>query len=148
MIHACALRDLLREVGLDEPAKLAERFDDVTETTVGPLYRTTLAFDRHRLAEIDGDIAGEPYRPSDPGWAITKALEVAAMHDADVLRARALIVSLLATPQEVFAQPGLLEKVIALGADAPQYPWPGPSRSELLAAIGAGSVTGRDHALD
>ncbi|MGP4030297.1 NAD(P)/FAD-dependent oxidoreductase [Actinomadura sp. 3N407] len=50
LLRACALRDVLRETGPDEPAKLAERFDEVTETTVGPLYRMTPAFDRHRLA--------------------------------------------------------------------------------------------------
>jgi pimeloyl-ACP methyl ester carboxylesterase/2-polyprenyl-6-methoxyphenol hydroxylase-like FAD-dependent oxidoreductase len=137
MVHACALRDTLREVGPDEPGKLAERFDEVTETTVTPLYRMTLGFDRHRLAEIDGDIVGEPYRTSDPGWAITKALESGALRDPDVLRARSTIASLLATPDEVFAEPGVLDKVIAVGANAPQYPTPGATRSELLAAIGA-----------
>ena len=40
-----------REVGPDEPERLARRFDEVTQTTVGPLYRATLEFDRHRLAE-------------------------------------------------------------------------------------------------
>jgi 2-polyprenyl-6-methoxyphenol hydroxylase-like FAD-dependent oxidoreductase len=136
LLHACVLRDLLREVGPDEPAKLAERFDEVTETTLAPLYRMTLALDRHRLAEIDGDITGRPYRTADPAWAITKAMEAAALRDPDVLRARSSIASLIATPDEVLAQPGLLDQVISLGADAPQYPSPGPTRAELLAALG------------
>ena len=42
-----------------------------------------------------------------------------------------------ATPPEVLAKPGLLDKVIALGANAPQYPIPGPTRTELLATIAA-----------
>jgi 2-polyprenyl-6-methoxyphenol hydroxylase-like FAD-dependent oxidoreductase len=136
MLHACGLRDLLREVGPDKPDVLARRFDEVTESTVTPLYRMTRSFDRHRLAEIDGDIAGEPYETSDPGWAINKAMEVAAQRDPDVLRARTRIVSVTATPDEVFSQPGILDKVIALGADAPQYSTPGASRADLLDAVG------------
>ena len=137
LLHACALRDLLREVGPDQPEKLARRFDEVTEATVTPLYRMTLAFDRHRLAEIAGDVTGEPYRTSDPRWALSKALYAAALRDPDALRAYAAVASLLATPQEALAAPGLLDKVTALGASAPRYPSPGPSRAELLAAVGA-----------
>jgi hypothetical protein len=33
---------------------------------------------------------------------------------------------------EVFAEPGLAERILALGAGAPCYPTPGPSRRELL----------------
>jgi flavin-dependent dehydrogenase len=36
LLHACALRDLLREVSPDEPERLARRFDEVTQATVGP----------------------------------------------------------------------------------------------------------------
>jgi 2-polyprenyl-6-methoxyphenol hydroxylase-like FAD-dependent oxidoreductase len=136
--HALGLRDLLREVEPNEPEKLVRRFDEATETTVTPLYRMTVGFDRHRLAEIDGDITGQPYRTDDPAWAITKAMDAAKFRDPDVLRARMLIGSMLATPPEVLATPGLLDKVIALGAGAPQYATPGPTRSELLAAIADG----------
>jgi pimeloyl-ACP methyl ester carboxylesterase/2-polyprenyl-6-methoxyphenol hydroxylase-like FAD-dependent oxidoreductase len=140
MLHACALRDLLREVGPDEPEKLVRRFDEVTESTVAPLYRMTLGFDRHRLAEIAGDIAGEPYRTPDASWALSKALYAAAPRDHDVLRAYASIVSLNATPKEALAEPGLLGKVIALGANAPRYGTSDPSRAELLAAIDGGGA--------
>jgi 2-polyprenyl-6-methoxyphenol hydroxylase-like FAD-dependent oxidoreductase len=135
LVHCCALRDLLRQVGPDEPEKLARRFDEVTESVVGDLYRMTLGFDRHRLAEIEGDISGQPYVTSDPAWAITKAIDAAKFSDPDALRARLSIGSLQATPPEALAQPGLLDKIIALGANAPQYPTPGPTRTELLATI-------------
>jgi 2-polyprenyl-6-methoxyphenol hydroxylase-like FAD-dependent oxidoreductase len=91
LLHACALRDLLREVGHDEPEKPVWRFDEVTETTVAPLYRMTLAFDRHRLAEITGEIAGAPYRTADATWAMSKALYAAALRDPDVVRASASV---------------------------------------------------------
>src|SRR6478735_6431581 len=78
LLHACALRDLLREVKPDEPERLARRFDEVTQATVGPLYRATLEFDRHRLAEINGEITGQPYQSGDPAWDFSKALYAAA----------------------------------------------------------------------
>ena len=43
--------------------------------------------------------------------------------------------SLLATPDELFAEPGLADRVMKLGAGAPRYPLPGPTRQELLATI-------------
>jgi 2-polyprenyl-6-methoxyphenol hydroxylase-like FAD-dependent oxidoreductase len=135
LLHACALRDLLQEVGPDEADKLVRRFDEVTDSTVGELYRMTLGFDRHRLAEIEGDIAGRPYHTADPTWAIAKAIDAAKFRDPDVLRARLAIGSLLATPPEVLAQPGLLGSVISLGANEPRYPMPGPTRAELLTTI-------------
>lgn len=146
VLHACALRDLLRETDTGKPEDLALRFHEVTETTVAPYFRATLAYDRHRLAEIDGDITGRPYRTADPAWAITKAMDAAVPRDPEVLRARTSIASLLAMPQEVLSRPGVLDKVLALGSNAPQYTLPGPGRAELLAAIGvkdspAGAVT-------
>jgi hypothetical protein len=46
-----------------------------------------------------------------------------------------LISVLPATPGEVLAPPGVLDRVVALGMAAPQYPLPGPARGELLDAI-------------
>ena len=116
-------------------ARLARRFDEITQTTVEPLYRATLQFDRHRLAEIDGEITGKPYRTSDATWEISKALYAGAAHDPDVLRAYASVASLTAMPEEALAEPGLLAKVVSLGSSTPRYPAPGPSRAELLAAM-------------
>ena len=135
LLHACGLRDLLREVGPADPERLVRRFDQITQATVSPLYRATLEFDRHRLAEINGEITGQPYLPEDPGWDISKALYAAAPLDPDLLRAYTAVASLTAMPSDALAEPGLLEKVISLGSTAPRYPAPGPSRAELLAAI-------------
>lgn len=137
LLHAVALRDLLRDVDVDDPETPVLRFDELTESAVTPIHRMTVAFDRHRLAELDGDIVGRPYATEDPAWAITKAMDATKRHDPDVLRARARIAGVLATPEEVLATPGLLDKVVA-GGDAPRYPEPGPTRAELLAAISDG----------
>jgi 2-polyprenyl-6-methoxyphenol hydroxylase-like FAD-dependent oxidoreductase len=139
ILHARVLREVLGEVGAAEHDKLVRRFDEATGRTVEPLYRATNALDTHRLAEIDADLGGTPYRPDDPRWAGSKALFAAALRDPEVLRAYVSIASFLATPDEVFATPGLRDRVLALGLAAPQYPLPGPSRAELLGVITGGA---------
>ena len=42
----------------------------------------------------------------------------------------------VATPAQVFADPAVAGRILALGAGAPQYPMPGPNRAQLLATIG------------
>ncbi len=77
-----------------------------------PLYRATLEFDRHRLAEINAEITGQAYEPGDPAWDFSKALYAAAACDPDVLRAYTSVAALTATPADVLAEPGMLDKVI------------------------------------
>jgi 2-polyprenyl-6-methoxyphenol hydroxylase-like FAD-dependent oxidoreductase len=135
LIHARVLRDVLRETGTGEHDKLVRRFDEVTAATLEPLHHATVGLDRHRLAEIDGDVAGVPYRPDDRRWLASKALFAAALRDEDALRAYFSVASFLSTPDEVFADPVRRDRVLGLGGTAPQYPLPGPSRGELLDAI-------------
>jgi len=135
LVHACALRDVLRDVGPGDPDKLVRRFDEVTAAVVEPLYRMTLWFDRSRLAEIAADAAGTPDEIDDPSWAAGKALFAAGLADQDLAREYLSVAMLLTTASELFAQPGMAERVMRLGAGAPRYPLPGPSRPELLAAI-------------
>jgi hypothetical protein len=56
--------------------------------------------------------------------------------DAGLARDFCDVASFLATPADVFAGPGVADRVVALGGNDPRYPLPGPSRAELLAAIG------------
>jgi 2-polyprenyl-6-methoxyphenol hydroxylase-like FAD-dependent oxidoreductase len=132
LLHAVCLRGLLRDVPTSEPLALVTRWDQVTASEVEPLYRDTLAFDRHRLAEIDAQIAGVPYETDDTAWTLGEALRHAATRDPDLLRARVDIASLLARGVDVFARPGITEKTLALGSPEPA---PGPSRTELLALV-------------
>ena len=136
IVHARALQQLLREVDPADAEKLVRRFDEVTAAEVEPLYRMTWTFDRHRLAEITGDISGVPYETDDPGWAMTRALTAAGALDPDAVRMGTSIGALLATPAQVFADPAVAGRIMALGAGAPQYPLPGPDRAGLLAALG------------
>jgi hypothetical protein len=65
------------------------------------------------------------------------ALFAASLADQDIAREYLAASMLLSTPDEVFAKPGMADRVMRLGAGAPRYPLPGPDRRELLAAIGA-----------
>ncbi len=142
LLHAGLLRDVLRELDACDPVaadKLVRRFAELTESVVEPLYRMTLWLDRHRLAEIDADLeaagGGTPYRPDDPRWAASKALFAASLSDPEAARDYLSVASLLTTPDELFARPGVLDRVMRAGAGAPRYPLPGPSRRELLAVL-------------
>ena len=137
MMHVLALRDVLRAEGLDDPLGFVCAFDDATMATVEPWYRATLAFDRHRLADIDAQVRGETYQTDDPMWDMTQALQRAATADADCFRAFLSIVGVLATPDEVFGRPGIMEKVIELGQGWRDEPVFGPTRPELLSLLSA-----------
>ena len=137
ILHARLLRDMLRETDPEDHEKLARRFHEATARVAEPLFRSTLWYDRHRLAEIEADIAGAPYRPADPRWTAAKALAAASLTDPHLLREQSSIGSFLATGQDVFARPGVLDRAMALGGGAPQYPLPGPTRAKLLTTIRA-----------
>ena len=133
MLHAVTLRDQLREVGLDDPAAFAEVFHTATARTVEPWYRATLATDRYRLAEIESGVRGGTYDPQDSQYQLGKALGAAAGQDPDCLRAYLDIWLVLRTPGEVFARPGLRDKILQLGSGWRDVEPLGPSREQLLA---------------
>ncbi len=136
MLHALTLRDLLRKVSPDDPYQLALAWDEATEATVTPWYRATNDYDRHRLAEIDAALAGAA-TPRDDGWELTKALLSAAVKDPDALRALQAVFGTLDLPEVALAAPGLLDKVIALGADWRDDPPLGPSAAQTREILGA-----------
>jgi 2-polyprenyl-6-methoxyphenol hydroxylase-like FAD-dependent oxidoreductase len=135
--HSVALRDLLRRVGPDAPEALVSEWDRVTREVVEPWYRATLHFDRHRLAEIEAAIADETFEPGDVVWELTKALLHGSVLDPDVFRGFLKIMSLLETADEVLAEPGFADKVMAVGGGWRDAPILGPSRPELVALAGA-----------
>jgi 2-polyprenyl-6-methoxyphenol hydroxylase-like FAD-dependent oxidoreductase len=138
LIHAQALRDLLRDGDLGDPVGFATAWHDLTTERVEPWYRATVAFDRHRLDEIAAQIAGVPYETDDPAWAIGRALEAAGSSDPELLRGFLEIAGLLTQANEVLGRPGVLDKVLA-AAETPAPPRPGPSRAELLELVAAAS---------
>ena len=137
LIHAVALRDLLRTGVLSDPLKAALAFDEVTEATVKPWYDATVRFDRHRLQEITAQIAGGRYEPDDDQWKITNALLYASGQDGEVLRGFLRFAGLIDTVDEMFSRPGFFEKVVEKGAGWQDAPPMGPNRAELLATVNA-----------
>jgi len=134
-MHALVLRDLLRASTDDDPRQFARAFHDVTLDTVEPWYRATVAFDRHRLADIDAQVKGESYVPDDPAYELGQALAIAAGQDPDCLRAYLSIVGMMQTPAEALARPGVFDTVVEMGDRWRREPALGPNRDELLAIV-------------
>ncbi|MBV8952279.1 MAG: FAD-dependent monooxygenase [Actinobacteria bacterium] len=80
LLHAVALRDVLRASPVDQPLELAHAWNEATLETVEPWYRDTLGFDRNRLAEIDAQRRGEPY-DGGPEWELVQAMQFASAQD-------------------------------------------------------------------
>jgi 2-polyprenyl-6-methoxyphenol hydroxylase-like FAD-dependent oxidoreductase len=136
LAHAALLRGVASEHP-DDPARLVDAFDEATERELTPWYRATVAFDRARLAEIDAIRSGaEPPAPApdDIAARVRAALPVAMSRDPDVFRAGLEIASCLALPQEVFARPGLAQRVLEV-AGGETATLPGPDRAQVLELV-------------
>jgi 2-polyprenyl-6-methoxyphenol hydroxylase-like FAD-dependent oxidoreductase len=133
LLHAVALRDLLRRTEEDDPAQLATEWADATSASVEPWFRSTVNYDRHRLAEMQAGIEGRPYAADDTEWNLIKGVETGALGDGDVLRANLEVAMVLRTPAEVFADERLVKRLNERPAgEAPRI---GPDRSDVLAAL-------------
>ena len=133
-MHALALRDLLRSAPLDDPFKFAVAWDEVTNATVEPWYRSTLSYDRSRLADIEAGIRGETYVGS-AEWNMTRALMHAVMESPECLRGFISIVTLFRLPEDVFTDPAIAAKVASVGQSWRDVPSLGPTREQLLAIV-------------
>ncbi|GAA5117903.1 NAD(P)/FAD-dependent oxidoreductase [Pseudonocardia adelaidensis] len=133
--QAVLLRDLLRSSSGGAPADLAAQWWRCTADLLRPWYRATVAADRARLAEIERDRAGRPGPPDDRAGTLGKALAAGAGRDPDVLRDLLEIASMLTLPSDVLGRPGAVQRALAAGAGASQYPLPGPDRGALLARV-------------
>ena len=127
LMHAQRLRDIVR-YSLADPAAFALAWDDATETDVAPFYWNQIAADRLRVSEMTSLRTGIDAPPPDP---TQQAIAVAAPYDADVFRGVLEARMCLARPEEVFARPGFMDKVLA-NRQAPPLCVPGPDRASLL----------------
>jgi 2-polyprenyl-6-methoxyphenol hydroxylase-like FAD-dependent oxidoreductase len=114
---------------LDDPLALALAHDAMLQTRLTPWYRSTVAYDRVRMAQIQAAVQGRPApHPSGPA----EGLEVAMLYDPTLFRAYLEIVSLLALPGEVLARPGIVGRIMEL-ADVHEPTTPAcPGRDDLL----------------
>jgi hypothetical protein len=135
-LHVALLRRVVASHGSD-PVELAEAFAAATEQELDPWVRSSRVVDRARLAEMEALRTGAPPplpRRDDPAAAVRAALDGAMRTDAQAFRAGLEISGCLTRPEEVFARPGLAERVIAAGRTA--EPLEGPDRGRLLELLG------------
>ncbi len=133
MIHAVALRDLLRD-GPDEHGDLASTWYAATTEKVEPYVDGTMHYDEARLAEVDAALQGEQF-VADEEYELTRSLINAAGKDPEMLRASVDVATVHAAPTEVMARPGVGPRAKALGGGWRDEPLPGPSRDELIALV-------------
>jgi 2-polyprenyl-6-methoxyphenol hydroxylase-like FAD-dependent oxidoreductase len=127
LVHAQLLRRTVR-AHLDDPAAFARVWDADTERHVAPYVQDQLAHDRARLAEMGAARRGTIAPPPDGPMSTFAA---AALYDPDLFRAFVEMINCLARPPEIFARPGVQEKIDQLGA-RPSLKAPGPDRERLL----------------
>ena len=130
LIQAQCLRDVLRS-GLEDREALVRAMDEVTEAQVTPFYRSQVAADRARFAEMDALRRGEEPAPPQPRDA---AIAGAVMRDPDVFRAMLDAAMCLALPDEVFSGPEITAKIDAVGRTR-VWKIPGPDRRALLELV-------------
>lgn len=131
LLHAVALRDTLRSVGVADPYRLALAWHDVTEAELGPHYDAIVTADRHRLAEIDAAAAGVPYEGGDVAWRAYRMLEDVAHLDAELLHGWYRVAGLVSPGTEVFASSGFLRRLAQVARRRPAEN-NHPSRDELV----------------
>ena len=131
LLHAQLLRQVVREVGLSDLATLAEAWDVATTERVEPHYRSQVAADRARLAEMQALRAGLDPPAPDP---VQSTFVSAALQDPDLFRSFVEVRTGLALQDEVLARPGIAQRMDTLGVGTPLV-LPGPDRHQLLAAL-------------
>jgi 2-polyprenyl-6-methoxyphenol hydroxylase-like FAD-dependent oxidoreductase len=136
LLHAVALRDLVRYGPLDDPVAFALAWDEATESVAAPWYQETLWGDRHRLGEIDAVLAGQPYEPHDHRYELFKALNFGATVDPELLRPFVRNALLLSTLDEIVEQVGA-DRLLAAGGGWREAPPAGPDRQELVKVVAA-----------
>ena len=128
LAHAALLRRTVREHGTD----LADAFTDATERELTPYYRATVATDRARLAEIEALRTGAPLPPPDDAARGVRKRRSPAT--PDVFRAALDISNCLALPQDVFARPGMTERVSRRRQKQRESPR-GPTRDQVIKTL-------------
>lgn len=130
LLHTAVMRDVVGE-HLGDPLALSLAFDAATAERVEPWHLATRRVDHDRIAEMRAATEGRPPERT-PESQVAAALAAAAASDPDAVRWFVEIIMCLATPEEIFARPGVFERVIELATDMPEMPPYGLDRTELL----------------
>ncbi|HVA71169.1 MAG TPA: FAD-dependent oxidoreductase [Acidimicrobiales bacterium] len=134
--HAVALSDVV-VANVGHPKELATAWDETTRREAVPWHDATVQFDRVRGPEVEALRLGEPdpHDPSDSSVAVARAFSSAAHYDPQVLAWSSELGSCLTQPSELFARPGVIERVLEVAGQNPTYVIPGPDRAQLEALL-------------
>jgi len=135
LMHAEALRDLVRDQLLADASTFACEWHASTQARVEPYVRDTLHFDRHRLAEVEAHCDGRPYETDDEEWVLGQAFAAASRQDPDLFRDFLGTIALYERQADVLARPGVASRVMELGGGPGADGLPGPSHADLLALL-------------
>ncbi len=132
LMEAASLADAIA-ASLDAPAELARKYHHALRERIYPWYRDTVAADLSRQQQIDSVVRGDGPLPGATATpSLAQALYTAMNVDAEAFRASAEIASVLCPAAEVFARPGLADRVLRIAADHADAPPTGPGRAEVL----------------
>lgn len=133
LMHAAIVAEAVAD-HVKDPFTLAIEYDRLTRQRLLPWYRNTVYLDNHRIAEIAAVIEGRSPRHdgADLAGAPLRDLLTAMTWDADVFRAHAEMIAMLAPPQEIMSRPGLADMIAAAAQGRDPWAAPGPSRTEVL----------------
>jgi 2-polyprenyl-6-methoxyphenol hydroxylase-like FAD-dependent oxidoreductase len=135
MLHAQVLRDVVRDVGLEDHLEFAIAFQAATDAELLPWYSWTRDTDRHRLREIEAHLEGREYEPNDERYELAQALGSAVTKDPDLLRLFLRSALVLDRLDAALDDPQTVDRIRALGGDWREEPLNGPSRDEFVKLV-------------
>lgn len=135
LMHAVRLRQLLSQVGADDPFELASRWYEITRSEMEPWYRSTLNYDRHRLAQAEAIIEDKLFTSEDAEWLLQTSLQARALEHPDLLRSNLELQMLLRRADEILGDSAVTTRLEDEGGSAADQRSLGPSRAELVSAI-------------
>jgi len=132
LMHAVDIAPAIAE-HIDEPRRLAAEWTRRTEERAARWHASTVDFDRIRAPEVEASLRGlpDPFDPSDPSVAGSRAFASASHYDPQVLQWFFEVVGCLTLPDEVIGRDGVFERVLDVALSTPPYSSPGPTRTEL-----------------
>lgn len=118
---------------IGDPRRLAEEWQRCTAGRPADWHDATVAFDRLRAPEVDALVAGQgdPFDPSDPFVAASRAFASASHYDPQVLEWFMEVQGCTDLASEVISRDGVLDHVIEVALANPPYRTPGPDRARL-----------------
>jgi hypothetical protein len=128
------LREVIRSC-IEDPHRLAERWDAVAQSELTPWYRETVEEDRARFVEIEALRRGAQPAPPSGSALIQRALLAALFRDPDAFRAAIAWRGCITRLEETFADGDFVERILEIARGSAPPPLPGPNRAQLLSLL-------------